>query len=382
MADVGLNEIIKTASREFHLQTSTLVDEGVIRTEVFEKGQILFVVNHQFERRTPVQADSAESRLRHMVDKFHQSIIEEIDSLFEISEQVFEEENPVAHERIGQVFLFTHIFDKAEKHFTKAIELDPERHGSFVYLGRCYFMQKRYNRAEKILSQILDRKIKYPDLYNMVGLVMMKKEDFRQALQYFKEALKQNAAYVEAYFNLAETILYRVNTLKEKRRIEDLKQSIKFLKIILKKIDDYGNVDDRNHCSLTKKALVKLDTYKALMLLREYRENAYIRNTPPEVIGFKFQLRLLYSAEEMSTEVLENYEEEISRALQKNPSYPDLWHYLALIHLMQCRHYFLKGLDNFRDATRINPQFDKAVKNLRLVENDGREFLALIKTIA
>ena len=216
----------------------------------------------------------------------------------------------------------------------------------------------------------------------MVGLVMMKKEDFRQALQYFKEALKQNAAYVEAYFNLAETILYRVNTLKEKRRIEDLKQSIKFLKIILKKIDDYGNVDDRNHCSLTKKALVKLDTYKALMLLREYRENAYIRNTPPEVIGFKFQLRLLYSAEEMSTEVLENYEEEISRALQKNPSYPDLWHYLALIHLMQCRHYFLKGLDNFRDATRINPQFDKAVKNLRLVENDGREFLALIKTIA
>ena len=382
MADVGLNEATQIGSREFHFQTSTLVDEGVIRTEVFEKGQVLFVMNHQYERRSPSQTDGADSRLRHLVDKFHQTIIEEIDSLFEISEQVFEEENPVAHERIGQVFLSTHIFDKAEKHFLKAIELDPGRNGSFVYLGRCYFMQKRFNRAEKILSQILDRKVDYPDLYNMMGLVMMKKENFREALQYFKQALKQNATYVEAYLNLAEAILHRIDIQKQKRKITDLKQSVKFLKIILKKIDDYGNVDDRNHCRLLKKALVKMDTHKALMLLREYRENAFIRNTPPQVIGYKFQLRLLYSAEEMSTEVLENYEEKISQALQKNPSYPDLWHYLALIHLMQCRHYFLKGLDNFRDATRINLQFDKAVKNLRLVENDGREFLALIKTIA
>jgi tetratricopeptide (TPR) repeat protein len=187
---------------------------------------------------------------------------------------------------------------------------------------------------------------------------------------------------VEAYFNLAETILHRITALKEAGKTADLKQSIKFLKIILKKIDDYGNADDRNQCGLVKKALIKTDTSKAFLLLQEYRENAFIRTTPPEVIGFKFQLRLLYSAEEMSTEVLENYEEKITQELQKNPSYPDLWHYLALIHLMRCRHYFLKGLDNFRDATRINPQFDKAVKNLRLVENDGREFLALIKTIA
>lgn len=316
-----------------------------------------------------------------MVDQIHQTVIEEIDSLFETSEQVFEENNPLPHEKIGLVFLYMHIFDKAEKHFRRSIELDVSRFNSHLHLGRCFFLQKRYNQAREILDRLIRQEVCYPDLFNLLGLVMMETRDYWKALQYFKEALKRNSAYIEAYFNLSDSILRRVMAMKTSQKKSELKKSVDFIRIILKKIENFGNMDDRRQSSLINKTLNENNIEKSLNLIQEYRDKHYIRRVPPEIFGYQFYLRLFYSDEELSSETLENYEEKITAALQKNPSYPDLWHYLALIHLMQCRHYFLKGLDNFADATRINPNFDKAVKNLRLVENDGREFLSLIKTI-
>ena len=64
MADIGLNQNISTDSRDFHIQTATLVDEGVIRTEVFEKGRVLFVEHYHYERRLPEDENGADTRLR------------------------------------------------------------------------------------------------------------------------------------------------------------------------------------------------------------------------------------------------------------------------------------------------------------------------------
>jgi len=381
MGDIGLNENIEAGTREFHIQTSTLMDDGMVRTEIFEKGRLLFVENFHYERRDHGQDAGAEQRLRQVVDQFHQSIIEEIDGLFEMSERVFEKESPTAHEKIGQVFLFTHIFDKAEKHFRRALELDEKRFSCYVYLSRCYYLQKRYNQALETLTTIIGQGVRYPDAFNLLGLIMMEKRNYRQALHHFREALKHNPAYIEAYFNLSEAILQRIIFLKLEDKEQDLKKSLNFLKILLKKIDNYGNVEDREQSLVINRALNKMDLRKALGLMHKYREKKFIRYIPPEITGYKFYLRLMFGEDEMPSDVLKNFEERLTLALQKNPSYPDLWQYLALVHLMQCRHFFLKGLDDFRDATRINPHFDRAAKNLRLVENDGREFLSLIKAI-
>lgn len=381
MEDIGYNDDLKTASRRFHVQTATLVDEGIIRTEVFEKGRVLFVENYYYERRSENRERGAEGRLRYLVDQFHQSMMEEIDSLFEMSERVNDSDSVSAHEKIGLVFLYMHIFDKAESHFRRAIAMAPERHSTYIYLGRCFYRQKRYKEALAILNELVEQGVAYPDLFNQLGLVMLDRSNYRQALNYFKEALKLNPAYIEAYLNLSEAILRRMTRLDPATQKADLAKSISFLQIIFKKIDTYGRAEDRKQCAAVMKILQKDGARKALALMSEYRDEQFVRRTPPEIVGFRFQLRLLYSEDEMSDDLLASYERKLTEALERNPSYPDLWHYLALVHLMQCRHHFLMGLDNFRDASRINPNFDRAIKNLRLVENDGREFLSLIKTI-
>ena len=115
MEDIGLNQNIVVGSREFHIQTATLLEEGFVRAEVFEKGRLLFVENSRYERREPESNKGAETRLKKVVDQVHQTIIEEIDSLFETSERIFEENNPLPHEKIGLVFLYMHIFDKVSE---------------------------------------------------------------------------------------------------------------------------------------------------------------------------------------------------------------------------------------------------------------------------
>ena len=357
-----------------------MVEAGLIRTEVFEKGQVLFVSVHQYERRNTEQPANAERRIRRIVEQFHQSIIEEIDSLFEISEKLVDQNLPSAHEKLGQVFHYLHIFDKAEQHFKKAIEFEPERYSSYVYLARVYFLQKRLHAALEILRTPLAQNVAYPDLYNMLGLIYLEKESYREALTHFKAALQRNPKYIESYFNMMETILARFNG-KFNPSHEAHKKSLNLIRSIIRQIEQHGDVADRNQCAVVAKALAKDAGPKALALLREFRDKRMSRREPPEVIGYKFFLRLLYADSPMSILAMENYERQIQDALAQNPAYPDLWHYLGLIHLMQCRQYFLDGLDHFREATRINPQFEKALKNLRLVDNDGREFLQMIKSI-
>jgi len=54
---------------------------------------------------------------------------------------------------------------------------------------------------------------------------------------------------------------------------------------------------------------------------------------------------------------------------------------VGIVHLIQCRNLFLKALNEFDHALEINPAFDKARKNKKLVENDGKEFLILLRAI-
>jgi tetratricopeptide (TPR) repeat protein len=381
MADIGLNQNFQSGSREFHIQTVTHVDEGIVRSEVFEEGKLLFVAVQSYERRNGQESKGPELRLQRLVDQFHQAIIEGIDNLFEISKKIFEEDKAPSHVKIGSVFLYMHIFDKAEAHFQRSIELNPEHYDSRIHLARCYLLQKRLNQAHDTVSSLLAKKLDYPDLYNLVGLILLEKKQFINALQYFQQAIKKNPAYTEVYLNLAEALLRRINVIISNKNDEEFKKTVDFLKVILKKIEKVGKVEDRDLVNQLMLALNKSGIKKALSLLHEYRDRNYFRRIPPEVVGYEFYLRLRYAEEEMSLDVINSYEAQISSELKKNPEFPDLWNYVALIHLMQCRFFFLKGLENFREATRINPNFEKAKNNLRLVENDGREFLSLINAI-
>ena len=89
----------------------------------------------------------------------------------------------------------------------------------------------------------------------------------------------------------------------------------------------------------------------------------------------------MYGGKGLDNETIHRYEDRLKLALEENEYYADIWNNLGVIHLIQCRNLFLQALNDFRKALEINPDFEKAKKNQKLVENDGKEFLILLRAI-
>ena len=89
----------------------------------------------------------------------------------------------------------------------------------------------------------------------------------------------------------------------------------------------------------------------------------------------------MYGGKGLDINTIHRFEKRLEKALEKNPDYADIWNNLGVIHLIQCRNLLLQALNEFNRSLELNPGFEKAVKNKKLVENDGKEFLILLRAI-
>ena len=381
MADIGLNQNITVRNRKFHFQTTTNLDDGLIRTEVFEQGRVLYTELNKYERRDISAESGADLRLRRLVDQFHRSAINGLETLFELSHIIARDKHALSHHRLGAIFLSLHLFDKAEENLLAAIDIEPDNPSIYISLSKCYYYQKRYKHALQTIQPLLKKQIEFPDLYNLAGLLLLEQKNYMQALNHFRHAIKLNANYLESYYNMALTIFQRIDFLKLQQKNDEILKNLDFLKIIFSKIQKNGDDEDRQ---LIRKVLQAFSEKKIGIvhsLVYDFRNKTFFQRIPSSTIGYEFYLLLRYLPERLDEELLLYFDQKISQKLEQNQNFADMWSYLALIHLMQCRAHFLDGLENFKAATKLNPRFEKAKKNLRLVENDGREFLSLIKAV-
>lgn len=381
MADIGLNQNISIRDRKFHFQTATNIEDGIIRTEVFEQGRLIYAEEYKYERRESSDSEKGESRLRLALENFHRDIIENLTTYFEISGLLRDDKNYISHYRLGSIFLALRIYDKARKHLNRSLELEPDHHSANIALARCDFFQRNYDGAGEILQRLAQAGVTYPDLFNLLGMVMLEKKNYIQSLNHLRQAVKLNPRYKEAYFNIAAAIFKRISYLRTQKKTEDIRKNLEFLNVILDKIHKIGDEDDQQVVTELKKAFNEQSFTKIQNIIYDYRHRLFYQRMQPEIIGYEFYLWLSYLSDRLDYEKLLYFEDKITKNLHKNDDYADMWNYLALIHLLLCRDYFLKGLDNFKKATRIHPGYKRAKNNLRLVENDGREFLSLIKAI-
>ena len=73
----------------------------------------------------------------------------------------------------------------------------------WLTLGRGYFEQKQYAKAERYLSRLVERNQSFADVYNMLGVVYHDQGQFARSQRAFEAALRINPGYTEAALNLA-----------------------------------------------------------------------------------------------------------------------------------------------------------------------------------
>ncbi|MBI2344377.1 MAG: tetratricopeptide repeat protein [Deltaproteobacteria bacterium] len=73
----------------------------------------------------------------------------------------------------------------------------------WITLGKRFFQEKEYDRAEEYLRRVVKETDKYADVYNMLGVIYHAQGRFADAIEALTCALQNNPHYTEALLNLA-----------------------------------------------------------------------------------------------------------------------------------------------------------------------------------
>ena len=373
MESIGLNSDVQAGGKNFHVQTQYLEPSEKIVSNTFEGGQV--ITCRSFEVKKPISIPE----IKETVNKLHQEMIEEIEILYYISDKVRTIRHAVSNNKLGLVFFKKNLFDDAIREFQKALEIDPNFVEVYLNLGRAYLKKNMLQQARNIFLEGLNKNQNYTDLHNELGYTYFLQKNFKEAVNELNKALELNPDFIDAQLNLSilylKSILENVmdNTLPSK--IERLNKT-KSLLINIREKSQHFKAEYIN----SSLELIEENKYEdALGSLERAKENP-VKYMDTDIEN-EFYLKFMFGGKGKDDQYIRQYTEELQKIIEKYPEYPDLRNNLGIAYLIQCRNLFLNALEEFRNALKINPNYKKAQKNLKLAENDGKGFLILLRAI-
>jgi len=380
MSDIGYNDNVQVYGRKFHVQTATHSSKGVASCEVFEAGRVINKNYISFERRGQSDKDAMENRIRKIVENMHQETLSEIELMFVISKKINSLGHAPSHVKMGLLFIKNNLMQDAINEFKTAIEINPKQIDAHNNLGLAHIKANDYPEGVRVLERALTIQPGYADVHHNLGMAYYYEKQHKKGLEHIQKALRINSEYQIARYNHA--LVYMDSILADRKDKQLPPATIRVERALqqLQSLADSGLDGVKLVLNKVKKALIAKDFSNAVKILDTTREKIF----PGEIhsiIGINFYLRFMYGGKNLNKRSLKKFEKDLINSIETNDEYADLWNNLGIVHLIQCRNLFLKALNEFNKALEINPKFEKALKNKKLVENDGKEFLILLRAI-
>lgn len=102
------------------------------------------------------------------------------------------------HNAYGIIYGREDEFEKAEREFTSAIEIDPTQHEPYMWLAFMYSRAENYAQAMSKLQTLIDRRPDYmPAYYHYGRLAAISGEQLEQGKQYLEKYLQHTPAWNE-----------------------------------------------------------------------------------------------------------------------------------------------------------------------------------------
>lgn len=373
MENIGLNNEVEVAGKSFHVQTQYLEPGEKVVSNIFDNGKVIF------SKAIELKDEKSTSEIKSQVNRLHQNMISDLELVFYISEKVQTIRHAASNNKLGIVFLKRNLFDEAVAEFKKAVEIDPDYVDAYNNLGYVFLKQKKYEAAIEAFSKGIEKDGTYADLHNNLGYAYFCISKYGDAIVELKRALEINTEYIHAIFNLCLTQLKSTledvpdpnlgSTADRIKNVKELLNTVKINELFSKPeyIDKILDHIENNQFSEAIKTLEKAEQ-EIPLYLDKYLES-------------EFYLKFMFGGKGKDDNFILEYIDELKRAVGKYPNYADIRNNLGIGYLIRCRNLFLNALEEFRLALKINPEFKKAEKNLKLAENDGKGFLILLRAI-
>ncbi len=369
----GMNSNIQVGQRELHVQTAFSRTTSKIISNVFEDGRVIET------REEPVRGNVEDKKLQKRIEQFHQNTLKDIELLFFIAEKVRQVKHALSCNKLGLVFLKRGFLKEAIEFFTLALQTDPKFVEAYNNLGLALVQEGQLDRAEEFFKKGLDIESGYADLHLNLAMLHYKRKQYPAAVQSAQAALGINPTYYDAHVYKGLALL---RSLAEKVTHEELpplpargKEAMDHLERAAQLFKPMNNEAFRQG----KTAYAAEDFESAV----KYFEKAYEEANQKMDMTFdhEFYLKFMYGGKGKDNQFIGGYVEQLKEAIKNYPEFADLHNNLGIAYLIMCRNLFLKALDEFRLALKINPKFKKAEKNLKLAENDGKGFLILLRAL-
>lgn len=370
MGDFVFNDVIRSANAEYLLKTSNVNFERRLVSSIFRGGELV----SSREKTYDAGLDSEE--LLSLTRAFHQENKSDIETLLELSRRLEEDENPVIKNLLGLAFLKRGMFEEAILEFEGAVQLDDTMTAAYDNLSRAYMLTGHPDKAVRTLESLVNSNGAYPDFFHTLGLAYQQSGKCQKAVEQFECALQLNPYYAEAHLNIAITLV--LNLVRK----QDYKLSIDATQRIAKSLERAIELNPRYRTLELKKARENLaaKNYEAA-----YGELVRLRESEKESVdtGFvwDFYLRVLYGEDAVTSAIIWKHIRRLQTLIKQHPNYPDLYNHLGVAYVIFGKFINRKALENFDRALQLNPKFERAEKNKKLVEYDRKGIELLFDAI-
>ncbi len=373
MENLGLNNDVSVGGRKFHVQTDLSDSGSMVVSNVFLDGQVIDT------RKVEIENGLSDDASGQSVKEVHQQTITDMEILYYIDEKVKTVRHAASANKLGMLFLEKNLTDEAVAQFKLALEIDPEFSEVFANLGKALLMKDAFDEAIEVLERGARQAPQYADIQNFLGIAYLYKENFSKAVEHLQQAIKLNSNYIGAHYHLGMALLAQAVHKHEGTGAtgsqETIQKATGYLnkaaeRMVNRQIANFENV-------MTK---VKEQDYSGAV-------DEFLLSKPREALAHfmdienEFYLKFMYGGKGKDDSFIADYVEKLREQIARHPEYADIRNNMGVANLIQCRNLFLKALDEFRAALKINPNFKKAEKNLKLAENDGKGFLILLRAI-
>jgi tetratricopeptide (TPR) repeat protein len=370
MENYRLKSKVSVNEKEYMLQTVNDSSQLSVVSSLFVDGQILEVTRYPHPNEV-----SAEEVLA-MVKTTHNEKKGELEHLLDTYTKVMKSGNYDLMYHLGTAFYYKCIFDEAITLFEAVLISKPDHHQAANCLGLTLLARNRCDEAVKALAKAVEMRPNFADYHNNFGEALLEAGFCRRAVEELEASLKHNIYYADAYFNLG--IAYIVNAVKR----EDF--------------DMYSNLVEKTTDLFNRAALISPDfktaqydeAFEALRqgdLPRAFTLFKAVRDSKREKNREQFSsfyIRFLLYADRPSEKAVADRINYLRDEINKNPTYVDLHHELAMCYLQQAQFSWQKGIDQLKRTIEINPRLTRAKEGLDMATEFESSLQNVVSEIA
>jgi len=370
MSGLNYSDKIKRLGREYLVQTTMSELDNKIICSIFHEGQLLN--NYTY----PYPADFEDKALIDHVQNVHWRWHYGYDSLLNLVEMKGGAANIDLIIKLGIALYRKKLYLEGIDLLCAAADNNPQNSRIKMILGKIYLAKNQLQKAKQEFIAAVELSPDYPDYRNLLGVTYLKLEKALPAIEQFKKAVELNIYYYKSLFNLGLGYILNAIVKEDFEYSKNLEQNCKetFDKAVMFN-PGFLNADFEKANKLLRENSLE-DAYKVFVSIAE-RETFVVT----EESQVEMYLRYIHGTEGMSEEGISEYIDKLKNLLKASPRYADLHNEMGLAYTILGKFMRDKAIGHFRSAIDINPDFSKALKNLRLSENELKGFEVLLEAI-